>query len=196
MGLRILCVYIAVTVSFISNSYAQQTGILKGKVTSATSHEVLIGATIRVVNNPVKGTVTDPDGVYSLVLDTGYHKLECDYIGSLRDTFLVHITANNITEKNIALEASSEVLNTVVVSSGKFNQKLNELTVSMEVLKPDLIANKNTTSIETALEQVPGLSIIDNDPQIRGGSGFTFGVGSKVAILQDGLPLLSADAGR
>ena len=196
MGLRILCVYIAVTVSFISNSYAQQTGILKGKVTSATSHEVLIGATIRVVNNPVKGTVTDPDGVYSLVLDTGYHKLECDYIGSLRDTFLVHITANNITEKNIALEASSEVLNTVVVSSGKFNQKLNELTLSMEVLKPDLIANKNTTSIETALEQVPGLSIIDNDPQIRGGSGFTFGVGSKVAILQDGLPLLSADAGR
>ena len=66
----------------------------------------------------------------------------------------------------------------------------------MEVLKPNLINNKNTTSIETALEQVPGVTIIDNDPQIRGGSGFTFGVGSKVAIVLDGLPMLSADAGR
>ncbi|HRD39883.1 MAG TPA: hypothetical protein PLC65_14735, partial [Bacteroidia bacterium] len=67
--------------------------------------------------------------------------------------------------------------------SGKFEQKLEELTVSMEVIKPDLIHNKNSTSIESALEQAPGLSIIDNDPQIRGGSGFTFGVGSRVAIV-------------
>src|SRR6185437_438955 len=66
----------------------------------------------------------------------------------------------------------------------------------MEVLKPKLISAKNTTSIETALEQAPGVSIIDNDPQIRGGSGFTFGVGSRVAILSDGIPLLSGDAGR
>jgi outer membrane cobalamin receptor len=88
------------------------------------------------------------------------------------------------------------LLNTAVISSGKFDQRLEELTVSMEVLKPTLINNKNTTSIETALEQVPGLSIIDNDPQIRGGSGFTFGVGSRVAIVVDGMPLLSGDAGR
>ena len=66
----------------------------------------------------------------------------------------------------------------------------------MEILKPKLVSAKNTTSIETALEQVPGLSIIDNDPQIRGGSGFTFGVGSRVAILVDGIPMLSGDAGR
>ena len=59
-----------------------------------------------------------------------------------------------------------------MVSSGKFDQKIEDIVVSMEVLKPKLVTAKNTTSIETALEQVPGLSIIDNDPQIRGGSGF------------------------
>lgn len=196
MILRILVAYAALALLFINVSYAQQTGVLKGKVTSGTNNDAISSAIIRVVNNPAKGTVTDPDGIYSIVLDTGYHKLMCEYVGLLPDTFVVHITENVISEKNIQLQSSSELLNTVVISSGRFNQKLNELTVSMEVLKPAMINNKNTTSIETALEQVPGVSIIDNDPQIRGGSGFTFGIGSRVAILLDGLPMLSADAGR
>ena len=196
MFFRTLAVCIALTIIASYNSFAQTTGVLKGRVTTSTDNEALSSATVRLVNNPAKGTVTDPDGIYSLVLDTGYQKLMCEYIGLLPDTFIVHIGKDVITDKNIRLQASSALLNTVVISSGKFNQKLNELTVSMEVLKPAMIANKNTTSIETALEQVPGVTIIDNDPQIRGGSGFTFGVGSRVAILLDGLPMLSADAGR
>ena len=66
----------------------------------------------------------------------------------------------------------------------------------MLVLKPEMIENKNTRSIETALDQTPGLNILDGEPQIRGGSGFTFGVGSKVAVIVDDMPMLSGDAGR
>ncbi len=196
MFLKTLAAGLALLTLFTHNALAQSTGVLKGKVIAAANNEPLSNATIRLVNNAAKGTVTDPDGVFSLVLDTGSHKMLCEYIGLVPDTFLVHISADQITNKNINLTSSSRVLNTIVVSSGKFNQKLEELTVSMEVLKPNLINNKNTTSIETALEQVPGLTIIDNDPQIRGGSGFTFGVGSRVAIVSDGIPLLSGDAGR
>lgn len=181
---------------FGSHLYSQETGIIKGKVTDAGSKEYVPGATIRLVDNLAKGTVSDIDGNYSMVLDTGYHKLFCVYIGLMNDTFSVHIEANKISEKNIDLMPVAKFLETIVVSSGKFDQKLEEMTVSMEVIKPNLINNKNTTSIETALEQVPGLTIIDNDPQIRGGSGFTFGVGSRVAIVVDGIPLLSGDAGR
>ena len=186
----------ALSLLLCAGAYAQPTGVLKGKVTSAERKDPLSSATIRSLNNSAKGTVTDIDGIYSLVLDTGYQTLYCEYLGAMPDTFIVRIRPDAITEKNIMLATSSEELKTVVVSSGKFNQKLEELTVSMEVLKPSLINNKNTTSIETALEQVPGLSIIDNDPQIRGGSGFTFGVGSRVAIVVDGIPMLSGDAGR
>ena len=170
--------------------------MLKGKVADASTKEFLPGATIQVVSNMGKGTVTDIDGVYSMVLDTGLQQLVCNYIGFKADTFKVYINANEITEKNINLKVVGKFLETIVVSSGKFDQKLEEMTVSMEVIKPNLINNKNTTSVETALEQVPGLTIIDNDPQIRGGSGFTFGVGSRVAIVVDGIPLLSGDAGR
>ena len=190
----VLCCVLFLTVAF--GALAQQTGVLRGKVISAGGNEPLASASVRMLNNTAKGTVTDPDGIYSLVLDTGLQKILCIYLGLQTDTFVVRIAKDAITEHNITLQPNSEILNTVVVSSGKFNQKLNELTLSMEVLKPALISNRNTTSIETALEQVPGLTIIDNDPQIRGGSGFTFGVGSRVAIVQDGIPLLSGDAGR
>lgn len=172
------------------------TGVLKGNILDKDTKEPAIGATIQLLNDLSKGTASDIDGNYVLVLDTGYYKILYSYLGFESDTFSVIIEENQISQKNIALKQTSRTLETVVVSSGKFEQKLEELTVSMEVIKPNLIQNKNTTSIETVLEQVPGLTIIDNDPQIRGGSGFTFGVGSRVAIVVDGIPLLSGDAGR
>lgn len=172
------------------------TGVLKGNIMDKGTKEPIIGATIQLLNDLSKGTASDIEGNYVLVLDTGKYKILCSYLGLQSDTFSLVIKENEIFQKNILLKQNAKVLETVVVSSGKFEQKIEELTVSMEVLKPNLIANKNTTSIETALEQVPGLTIIDNDPQIRGGSGFTFGVGSRVAIVVDGVPLLSGDAGR
>jgi len=182
--------------TFLTISLFAQTGVLKGKILDSKSKELLPGAVIQSLSNMAKGTVSDIDGNYSMVLDTGQHRLVCSFVGYEVDTFVVKISADAITEKNIALKNAGKILETVVVSSGKFDQKIEELTVSMEVIKPQLINNKNTTSIETALEQVPGLTIIDNDPQIRGGSGFTFGVGSRVAVVVDGIPLLSGDAGR
>jgi outer membrane cobalamin receptor len=195
MSLRIFCIFLFAV--FISEkSFSQHSGILRGVVYDFDTHEKLPGATIRVLKNLSKGASTDIDGKYVLELDSGYHQLICSYIGLRNDTFSVYIIANVIKEQDIHLKSFSKTLETVVVSSGKFDQRIEDITVSMEVLKPKLINSKNTTSIETALEQVPGLSIIDNDPQIRGGSGFTFGVGSRVAILVDGIPLLSGDAGR
>lgn len=182
--------------SFFAAAQTSGKGTLKGFVADSKSKEKLPGAVIQLAADLNKGTVTDIDGNYSLVLDTGTYKIKCSFIGYVTDTFLIKIQDEVVAEKNIFLKAEGKILETVVVSSGKFDQKIEEITVSMEVIKPQLINNKNTTSIETALEQVPGLTIIDNDPQIRGGSGFTFGVGSRVAVVVDGIPLLSGDAGR
>ncbi len=43
---------------------------------------------------------------------------------------------------------------------------------------------------------MPGLVIVNDEPQIRGGSGFSSGMGSRVMILLDNMPLLRPDAGR
>jgi iron complex outermembrane receptor protein len=190
--LKLFCIFLLFSLCV----HSQEKGSLKGTIRDAVSGEVIPGITIRMVNDLSKGAVTDIDGNYFMSLDTGSYQLFSAFIGYVNDTFSVHIQSNTITEKNIRLLQAAKFLETIVVSSGKFDQKIEEMTVSMEVIKPALINNKNTTSVETVLEQVPGLTIIDNDPQIRGGSGFTFGVGSRVAVVVDGIPLLSGDAGR
>lgn len=194
MPARFSCIFLFL-VGFTFSSFSQ-TGVLKGVVYDFETQEKLPGATVRVLKNATKGAVTDIEGHYLMELDSGYHQLVCSYVSLKNDTFSVYISPNAIREQDIHLKNFAKTLETVVVSSGKFDQRIEDITVSMEVLKPKLISSKNTTSIETALEQVPGLSIIDNDPQIRGGSGFTFGVGSRVAVMVDGIPLLSGDAGR
>lgn len=148
---------------FLSENSFSQTGVLKGFVYDFETRENLPGATIQLVSNLSKGTATDVDGHYLIELDTGYHQLVCSFVSLKTYTFSVHISENSVTEQDVFLKSAAKSLETIVVSSGKFDQKIEDITVSMEILKPKLISAKNTTSIETALEQVPGLSIIDND---------------------------------
>jgi outer membrane receptor protein involved in Fe transport len=82
-----------------------------------------------------------------------------------------------------------------VISAGRFEQKLTDVTVSMEVLKPSLIENKGIQTMEQAMDQVPGVNVIDGQANIRGGSGFSYGAGSRVLLMVDEMPMLTADAG-
>ena len=89
------------------------------------------------MKNLAKGTATDIDGHYFLELDTGYYKVVCGYVGLKSDTFFVHIVTDVIVEKNIALKAEAKMLETIVVSSGRFEQKIEELTLYLIELKKE-----------------------------------------------------------
>lgn len=86
------------------------------------------------------------------------------------------------------------LLDEVIVSTGKNDGKLKESTVSVSIIKPYVIENKISTDIATALDQSSGISIADNQINIRSGSGWSYGAGSRVMVLVDDLPMLSGDA--
>ncbi len=86
-------------------------------------------------------------------------------------------------------------LETVVVSVGRRDQKLEDVSISMEIIRPDLIDNKGISNLEQAVDQAPGVYAMDGQVSIRGGSGFAYGAGSRVLLLWNGIPLLSGDAG-
>ena len=65
----------------------------------------------------------------------------------------------------------------------------------MEVIKPSLIENKNTTDIQTAMDQIPGVNITDGQANIRGGSGWSYGAGTRVLVLVDDLPAINSTTG-
>ncbi|MCB9192152.1 MAG: TonB-dependent receptor [Flavobacteriales bacterium] len=175
---------------------AQDRGTLKGTVSDDATDETLIGANVVMASDRGVGASTDIDGNYSFTLPAGKHWVICSFTGMKPDSVEVNIAAGQTTLQNFVLGMNSEELGTVVISAGKFEQKLEELTVTMNVIKPELIDNRNSTNITSALEQTPGLTIMDEEPQIRSGSGYSFGVGSRVAILVDDLPILNGDIGK
>lgn len=173
--------------------FAQQPGVLMGLVRDVATKEALPG--VNVVINNVSGTVTGIDGKYTINIPDSSFKVDFRFVGYSSQTKNLKLKPGEVRILNIDLALESTLLNTVVVSAGKFEQKLEEVTVSMEVIKPTFIENTNATSIDVAMEQVPSVAIIDGQANIRGGSGYSYGAGSRVLLLVDDLPMLAADAG-
>ncbi len=95
----------------------------------------------------------------------------------------------------VVLQAQVQDQKTVVVSAGKRRQAIEDIPVSMEIIRPQLIDNKGITDLEQAVDQTPGVYTMDGQVSIRGGSGFAYGTGSRVLLLWNGMPLLSGYAG-
>jgi iron complex outermembrane receptor protein len=176
--------------------FGQGQGTFQGTIRNKQTNEPLVGASIVLKLDRSFGTAADENGAFSISLNRGSYIFEISFTGMKSDSVSIHIEPGQVIERNIALEPFVSQLQGVEIKAGKFDQPIEQQTVSMEIIKADLIEAKNTQNIQTILDYTPGLNILDNEPQIRGGSGFTFGVGSKVAVLVDDMPMLSGDAGR
>ena len=174
----------------------QTYGVFKGTVSDISTGELLIGANIVWKQDPSFGVATDVTGNFTMNLLPGHYLFQVSFTGMITDTVEINISTGQTITRNLVLKPYVNELQGIEVRAGRFDQRIEDITVSMEVIKPDLIENKNTINVQTILDYTPGVNIMDGEPQIRGGSGFTFGVGSKVAIIVDGMPMLSGDAGR
>lgn len=179
---------------FCANGYSQSAK-LRGKITDDATKEGLFGVNVMVTsaNEKIKtGTSTDFDGNYEIVLPKGSYKVKYNYIGYKNYNENVTISGSDVTI-NVTMAQDAEIIDEVVVSAGKYEQKLQDITISMEVLKPQMIENKNTYNIESSLNKVPGVDINNHQPSIRSCTGWSYGAGSRVMILVDEMPIMSAD---
>jgi outer membrane cobalamin receptor len=169
-----------------------QDAIFSGIITSAATGEKLPG--VIVMANSKQGAVSDTNGFYKLELTSGTHTIVFKLLGFETVSINISLAEGESQIKNISLRQTSRELGVVVVSAGRFEQKLEDVTVSMNVIKPALVENKNTTSMEDIINQIPGVDVTDAQANIRGGSGWSYGAGSRVLMLVDDVPLLAADA--
>ncbi len=167
---------------------------LKGRVTDLATRETLIG--VNVVYAPGKGTATGLDGTYTLTLPAGEHTITFSSVGHTTYKETLTLAPGETRTLDVTMLVAAAQLDMVVVTAGRFEQRVGEVTQSLSVLRPDIVLNKNVVSMEQALDQVPGVVVVDDDPQIRAGSGFSYGAGSRVQVLVDDIPILSGDIGR
>jgi iron complex outermembrane receptor protein len=172
--------------------YAQDKATVKGNIKDAKTGEPLYG--VNVYTNTNQGTTTDFDGDFTLKLDPGTYDLKISFVSYRDIKKSITLTSGQVLEVVEKLESQTIELGTTVVSASKYEKKLSEETVSMDVLGAQLIKNSNALQAEDAMEKVPGVTIVDGQANIRGGSGWSYGAGSRVAVLLDDLPFMSSDA--
>ena len=96
----------------------------------------------------------------------------------------------------IALQPIATRLEEAQISVSKYETNPEIATTSLVVLQPKQSENKNFVSVDNLVSSAGGIVVVDNEPQIRGGSGYSSGMGSRVMIMLDDMPLLRPDAGR
>jgi outer membrane cobalamin receptor len=173
---------------FLLPSYAQSI-LIKGVVKDSLTQEALVGVTIRAGKI---GTRTNANGEYALNISNEQQELVCSYTGYSEQKKLINPKINNNID--FLLVSKSKELNTITISGSRFEKRLAEEIVSIEVIKPAQILNQANNSMDDALQRVPGVDMVENQVNIRGGSGWSYGAGSRVMVLVDDMPMLSADA--
>jgi len=170
-----------------------QSTFLSGKVTDSETGESLIGVNLMLDDS--LGAVTDVTGNYTLPLKAGPHQLKASFIGYETYIMDLNIKAGQGYLHNISMTEATASLDVFVVSASRVEQKLEEVTVSMDVIRSNIMENKNNATFEDVMQYAPGVQLIDGQLNIRAGSGWSYGTGSRVLVMVDGMPLLSADQG-
>lgn len=180
---------------FLPTVAMSQLSVIKGKVTDEKTSEPLPYVNIGV-KGQATGTFSDSNGAYRLELPKGEYDLFISSVGYEKIEKHLHLDGKHTYVLDLNLTNISQELSTVVVSASKYAQKIEESIASIEVLKAQSIQISNPSSIDKAIDKIPGITIVDNEPQIRGGSGFSSGLGSRVMVMVDEIPVLRGDAGR
>ncbi|MBS1560488.1 MAG: TonB-dependent receptor [Bacteroidetes bacterium] len=171
------------------------TGVLSGLISDRTTGSMLMGVTVRI-DGTQSGAISDKNGKFRIKnIPTGKVVVVASLVGyeMYRGTFYVRENEN----KDIVFTMMPSAIQTqdVVISASKRVQAVQDVPVSVSIVKAEDLQQRNITRIDESLKYVSGVTVARDQINIRGSSGFAFGVGSRTMVLLDGFPLLSGDNG-
>ena len=161
----------------------------KGIVLDASNGDPIIGA--RIVLSSGQKSNTSNTGEFILSNVKYPNLLVVSMMGFISET----VKLSKDTLLTIHLKTQVKEISDVVVTASRRNQNIEDVPISMEIIKPELINNKGFSNLEQAVDQSPGVYAMDGQVSIRGGGGFAYGAGSRVALLWNGVPMMSPDVG-
>ena len=185
-----------VSLSFCTSLFAQYY-VVTGKIFDNADKVLLPNAHVVVLGESDIRVIADKDGNYLVAVTQREVELEFRHTGYENTTRKVSFEGKEEVKLDVGMLLSgTQVLEEVRVTGERY--KVDKITnpQSVDVIGLKDIERKNATTLDNALGSVSGLTIVDNEPQVRGGSGFSSGMGSRVMITLDDMPILRADAGR
>ncbi|MCO5231540.1 MAG: outer membrane beta-barrel protein [Chitinophagales bacterium] len=156
-------------INFISISNAQGVSI-SGKVSDSSDAEVLIGASVILLNSTdsiqLKGTVTDIDGSYLLSnINTGNYIIKVAYMGYETLSKPISVISQNIRKLDFALLQDAKVLSTVEIDAIMPRMVLKGDTSQFNAEAFKVNADADVGDLVT---KMPGVMIQDGKVQAQG----------------------------
>ncbi len=173
---------------------AKPNGNLTGKITDKETGEPIIGATIRLQGTSI-GQFTNREGIFSLKsIPSGKYTLIISSVGYESQKVDVYMLSEDITIE-VEMRPKTLISSEIVVTANKKVQTVQEVPISLSIVKGNIFREKSISKLDNALKYVPGVEVNNDNVSIRGSSGFAFGLGSRAIMLLDGFPMLSGDNG-
>ena len=150
--------------------FAQNTGIISGRVIDAKTNEGLVGVNV-IVKGTYYGAASDLDGNFRITgISFGTHDIEASIIGYkiLLQTG-ISVKSGGPTVLNFNMEETVLTLGEEVVVIGSKPLFDVDETASVVRITSEDIANKVVSSVEDILAEQIGVSTQDNEIHIRGG---------------------------
>lgn len=192
-----LCAFFILSALFAqSDNNASDHVQITGRVLSNTG-EPIATASIEFFskNDRLSATISDEEGAFYFSVDKKYESvvLNVSHIGFYQQNKTILLDSSSIDVLLTLMPFDTE-LPGIVVSAGRTEQRLEETTISITAVPASLVKNKNPTDIQQTVDQVPGVNVVEGQVNIRSGSGWSYGAGTRVLTLIDDLPLISPDA--
>jgi iron complex outermembrane receptor protein len=191
-------ILLSISIIFVLVNHSFSQGIfstITGKVIDKETKQPLAGVNVLIVGTYLGGT-TDIDGTFAL------KKIPLK-ICTLRFSMIGYKTAQvpdielelstTVAVPVVELEATVIGMNPIVVTASKQQQDLSVIPHSVSVVPKIELVDRVPLRLDNALESVPGVHFIENHINIRGSSGYTRGIGSRVLLVIDEVPMMHSD---
>lgn len=168
---------------------------IKGKVSYTDNDKSIpvIGARVSVKGTNY-GAITDKNGNFNIKFKKKFNEKELDII-VIATGFESKIVKWNIGFLIVELEEKVFQSENIVVTANKKVEAIQDVPISISNISERDLQIRQMNSLDVAIQYVPGVQVNRDNVSIRGSSGFSYGVGSRVSMLIDGFPILSADNG-
>ncbi len=155
----------------------------------------LVGANI-YLEGTILGASTDETGKFFIEkIPPGTFTLVVSMIGYQLHTQSIRIQSerDQMDVGVIRLRPAPLQAAPIVVTASRTEEALQEAVTSIAVIQEPAFRLRNNITLNQALQYVPGINLNGGQVNIRGATGYSRGVGSRVLLMLDGLPLLTGD---
>jgi len=193
--MRFLCVGLMSFILLVKSAPAKDgRGTLKGRIIDQSTRTGLAGANVQI-EGTLLGASADLKGHYVIRnIPAGTYTLNISMIGYEKKRIQsVNVKNGEITNVSVRLKETVIGMNPVVVTASKRRQEIAITPHSISVVSGTELMQRAPLRLDQALETVSGVNFVEGSISIRGSSGYTRGIGSRVLLLIDGVPLMISD---